>query len=201
MSYKPGKEKPTPVQQRQMNRRLTSGILKYFNKFFNVLNSMQIPDIFGILFFDCFYRQMDILMFNTLVTNPQMYCSGDHGFHIKLVLSELEEWKMTKMRKMTSKEPTRVGVSQIGLMSHITDAVNLMVLDQNLFTDRELITNLFPNLSLQQIFYLLSHLQPSTLSTGEIPSHIVICFRSWGCHTRFMKDKMILPSINTLLTF
>eukprot|EP01126_Amoeba_proteus_P063738 TRINITY_DN8815_c0_g1_i3.p1 TRINITY_DN8815_c0_g1~~TRINITY_DN8815_c0_g1_i3.p1 ORF type:complete len:503 (+),score=120.72 TRINITY_DN8815_c0_g1_i3:947-2455(+) len=60
MSYGPGWEK-----------QLNHGILKYFNKFLNRLMEMDFSIFLIVQFFDLFYSQVDVVMFNLLVETPE----------------------------------------------------------------------------------------------------------------------------------
>jgi uncharacterized protein (DUF2235 family) len=93
-------------------------------------------------------------LFNNLLRQEEL-CSCGSGFQIKLGLSQLEEW----ISKADKNDKKHLSQAAKRYLLHITEAANVLVVDKDIFTDEEMIENVFPTLTVPQIKYLLEHFQ------------------------------------------
>jgi len=71
----------------------------------------------------------------------------------------------------------------IGVLPHITQTANVLVLDKYLFTDESLVKEYFPSLTSTQLLRILSKFQPSKISPTPVPKTVLKHVESMGSET------------------
>eukprot|EP01126_Amoeba_proteus_P066972 TRINITY_DN9791_c0_g1_i10.p1 TRINITY_DN9791_c0_g1~~TRINITY_DN9791_c0_g1_i10.p1 ORF type:complete len:535 (-),score=167.90 TRINITY_DN9791_c0_g1_i10:270-1874(-) len=168
---------PDKDNRKNMNNLVLVELTKMKKK----LETWEIFDSIVVQFFNQVYQYIDFTLWNELLAKPWQYCTMERGFHIKYSVSQLQDWKFEyNMKKHLQSGQSLQSVCNLNYM---TEASNLMVLDKTLFTDKAVVNELFPTLSLNSIFYLLTNFQSSKMLPGAVPRSILEEFKKWGARS------------------
>eukprot|EP01127_Copromyxa_protea_P024390 TRINITY_DN9580_c0_g1_i2.p1 TRINITY_DN9580_c0_g1~~TRINITY_DN9580_c0_g1_i2.p1 ORF type:complete len:480 (-),score=75.10 TRINITY_DN9580_c0_g1_i2:58-1497(-) len=138
-----------------------SKITKRLQRYFDMFKKYFVSDYIVNPFFGKLYKWAEVQVFNHLLEHVSSYCTAERGLQMKVVLSNMEEWRCTTLR-IPNEELTL-----------IREAASVMVVDKKLFADEsvvvEIYDTLFSSLSYAQLYHLLSHFQPSHMELNAVP--------------------------------
>eukprot|EP01126_Amoeba_proteus_P060746 TRINITY_DN8077_c0_g2_i1.p1 TRINITY_DN8077_c0_g2~~TRINITY_DN8077_c0_g2_i1.p1 ORF type:complete len:1148 (+),score=334.16 TRINITY_DN8077_c0_g2_i1:171-3614(+) len=146
------------------------GILSSYDKALKHLQKWKVYDHIVLQFFHQIYHYTDVALFNELLRKPDMYCTAERGFHIKLILSQLDDWKLSNLKSHAAME---ISLRSIGTMQFMNQVANLLVVEKAIMKDMQLINTLFPALNLDHLYYILLHFQPSHMAPNPVDSSIL----------------------------
>eukprot|EP01126_Amoeba_proteus_P067473 TRINITY_DN9975_c0_g2_i4.p1 TRINITY_DN9975_c0_g2~~TRINITY_DN9975_c0_g2_i4.p1 ORF type:complete len:478 (+),score=103.81 TRINITY_DN9975_c0_g2_i4:192-1436(+) len=145
-------------------------ILSAYDKALKHLQKWKVYDHIVLQFFHQIYHYTDVALFNELLRKPESYCSAERGFHIKLILSQLDDWKLSNLKSHAAME---ISLRSIGTMQFMNQVANLLVVEKTIMMDLQLVQSLFPSLTLDHLYYILLHFQPSHMSPNPVDSSIL----------------------------
>eukprot|EP01126_Amoeba_proteus_P056968 TRINITY_DN7220_c0_g1_i3.p1 TRINITY_DN7220_c0_g1~~TRINITY_DN7220_c0_g1_i3.p1 ORF type:complete len:378 (+),score=65.02 TRINITY_DN7220_c0_g1_i3:194-1327(+) len=158
----------------------TTTVLTTYSKLLKHLRHWHNYSSVILQFFHQVYDFTDVMLFNELLKHPERYCNSESGLQIKLILSQMEDWKLSNLKLHA---PSGVPLRVYGTLDFMTQASNLMVLEKSIFVDPTILAGLFPKLSLDHIYYLLQRFQASKLSPSPVPSSLLRQLWSMGART------------------
>ncbi len=132
---------------------------------YELLQNSRVPDSIVAQFFTQIFYFIDALLMNALITRKEL-CTCSNGFQTKLELSDLEAWIQKNGTFMNSvKYPTFVLLFTYHRdeLNPIIQAATLLVMDKSALGDKEVLTNMCPNVNFVQVKRLLENFLPDQL--------------------------------------
>eukprot|EP01127_Copromyxa_protea_P015481 TRINITY_DN4460_c0_g2_i2.p1 TRINITY_DN4460_c0_g2~~TRINITY_DN4460_c0_g2_i2.p1 ORF type:complete len:1676 (-),score=431.43 TRINITY_DN4460_c0_g2_i2:74-5101(-) len=151
-----------------VHQKFSAVILGGFTKILAHLQKWRNRDSIILQFFHQICYFMDTTLFNCILMYPTWYCSADIGIHIKLLLSQLDDWKYEKLVEIP-----QLSLRKIGIMPLLTQTANLLLLNKSIAQDLQLLSTILPLLSVNHIYYLLENFRPTSLSTSPVPATLL----------------------------
>jgi DNA repair ATPase RecN len=146
----------------------STGLTNILSEHLEMLHKYHIFDSVIKQFFCQVFYYINTRLFNNLLRQEEL-CSCGSGFQIKLGLSQLEEW----ISKADKNDKKHLSQAAKRYLLHITEAANVLVVDKDIFTDEEMIENVFPTLTVPQIKFLLEHFQTDQYAPNPVPRNVM----------------------------
>ncbi|KAH3761401.1 hypothetical protein Pelo_6800 [Pelomyxa schiedti] len=126
------------------------------------LRSNNIPKHLCMQFFALVCYGINVELFNSLVTKPEL-CTCGNGFQIRYVLSKVEEF-ISKFDYLSGAR---------NLLEQIKQVANFLVLDKTVLLDAAAVTTAFGALSPSQIAHMAHSFHPDNFSPHPMPPQLL----------------------------
>lgn len=81
----------------------------------------------------------------------------------------------------------------------MSQAASLMIIDKHLFSQKDIVAEMFSCLSIPQLYHLLAHFQPSKMSMVPVPSSVLQTIKSWEHKEQTMDEMIAQPGLTPSL--
>jgi len=152
-----------------------SPLLKQLDQALSDFESWKLYDSILFQFYSSIYSFIDETSITIFVQKPLLHCNADRGFHLKFIISRLDTWRVQHLKKFTKPKKILLRFD----FEEMSELANLLVLDKNLFSDKDLIKSLFQKLTLRQLHYFLNHFKPTASNPQPVPTGILEKMKTW----------------------
>jgi len=147
------------------------------------LMSLQLPNCIVLHIMAQVVYGVNVNVFNALIRG-QVVCTAGVGFAIKMAMSQLEEWAAKCNAKLVPY--VRRGFDLC------SQAANVLVIDKSIFASDDVMNDIFPGITKEQIGLLLENFHPDQFAPDAVPDVVLNMYPPRGGISSNQLDTTIL---------